>query len=254
MSKLSVVIITYNEEKNISRCLNSVKDIADEVIVLDSFSEDGTEEICKKYGVRFIKRKWEGYSKSKNYANQLAQYDYILSIDADEALSDELKTNILTHKNMGLRGVYEFNRLTNYCGKWIHHCGWYPDRKVRLFPKEKAQWKGDYVHEELTFENNGKKIFIKGDLLHYSYYTTSEHKARIEKYSVLAARKLLVKGGEVFFMQRFFSPLLKFLKMYFFQLGFLDGYYGFVISVISARARFLKYRKLEELRKENKIN
>ena len=170
MIKLSAIIITFNEEKNISRCLNSLKNIVDEIIVVDSFSSDRTEEICRNYNVKFIKRKWEGYSETKNFANSLALNNFVLSIDADEEISEELSLSIQQIEEPIDNFVFSFNRLTNYCGKWIKHCGWYPDKKVRIFNKNNTTWKGE-IHENLIFVTPVKEVFLKGDCFHYSYYS-----------------------------------------------------------------------------------
>ena len=161
--KLSVVIITFNEEKNIARCLESVKDIADEIVVVDSFSKDKTEEICRGYGVKFIEHKFEGHIEQKNYASSQATYQHVLSLDADEALSDELKESIIKVKNDWNGYGYSMNRLTNYCGKWIHHCGWYPDTKIRLMDKSKGKWDGDNPHDQFIMQDNAEAIQLKGD-------------------------------------------------------------------------------------------
>ena len=142
MTQLSVVIITFNEERNISRCLDSVKDIADDVVVVDSFSVDKTEQICKEKGARFISHTFDGHIQQKNWAITQAKFPHILSLDADEALSDELKKSILEVKKNWKHDGYSMNRLTNYCGQWIYHCGWYPDRKLRLFNSKKGNWGG----------------------------------------------------------------------------------------------------------------
>ena len=139
MTPISAVIITRNEAENISRCIESVQKVADEVIVVDAYSEDDTVEICKKLGARIFQKRWEGYSNSKNFGNDKAEHDFILSLDADEVLSDKLVESISIAKR-NLTGVYRFNRLTNYCGKWIYYSGWYPDRKVRLFDRRIALW------------------------------------------------------------------------------------------------------------------
>ena len=146
MTKLSVVIITYNEERNIARCLESIKDIADEIVVVDSRSTDGTREICRRYGAKFFPEDWKNYSEQKNHGNRLATNDWILSIDADEEVSGELRRSIVEWKRLDAPVFACFNRLTNYCGKWIRHCGWYPDPKLRIFDATRAKWVGD-VHE-----------------------------------------------------------------------------------------------------------
>jgi len=247
MIKLSAVIITHNEEKNIERCLLSAIRIADEVIVLDSFSSDQTVAICSKYpSVKLIQRKWEGYALSKNYANSLTANEMILSLDADEELSDELENEIRA-TSFASDTVYHFKRLTNYCGKWIHYCGWYPDSKVRIFSKYNAFWEGNFVHEILVFKIDVKQVTFNGNLFHYSYYTISEHNQRIVKYANLHAQQMKANGKSFSVLKWLIGPVFKFLKTYFIQLGFLDGYYGLVISLVSARYVFLKYSMLKQI-------
>ena len=246
MLKLSVVIITLNEEKNIARCLESIKEIADEIIIIDSFSTDKTEEICKTYDVKFIKHKWEGYSATKNFGNALASNKYILSLDADEALSPELVQSINGIKNNTNQIVYSFNRLTNYCGKWIKHCGWYPDKKIRIFDKNINRWIGE-VHETLYIEPTQNIKHLKGDCLHYSYYSIEQHYQQATKYAELAAQELYAKGKKSSLFKLIINPIAKFIKCYVTNRGFLDGYYGFLICKISAYTTYLKYSKLRKL-------
>ncbi len=246
MPQLSVVIITYNEEKNIERCLQSVKDVADDIVVVDSFSTDSTAEICKKFGVNFIQKKWEGYSLTKNFANEQAKYDWVLSIDADEALSEELKKSILEIKQQTAINTCKFNRLTNYCGSWIKHGGWYPDTKIRLFDKKTTKWLGE-IHEELHFSQPVKIHHLKGDCLHYSYYTREQHYIQAEKFTTIAASDLFKQGKKSSFSQLYLNPIVKFVRDYFLKLGFMDGGAGFTVARISAYATYLKYKKLKNL-------
>jgi len=246
--KLSVVVITFNEERNIERCLNSLHGLADEIIVVDSFSTDRTAAICEKAGVRFVEQKWLGYSEQKNFGNKLATHDYILSIDADEALSNELKNSILAVKSQGFEGAYSFNRLTNYCGKWIKHSGWYPDTKVRIFNRNSVVWQGA-LHETLTM-NNIPINHLKGDLLHYSYYTHDEHLRQIAKFTDIAAQDYVNSGKKHSPVKLYGSPVAKFVRDYFINLGFLDGKAGFTICRLSAKATYLKYKKHKNLIKK----
>jgi glycosyltransferase involved in cell wall biosynthesis len=209
MRKLSAVIITFNEARNIKRCIASLQDVADEVVVIDSFSTDATPSICKGLNVQFHQREWKGYSKQKNY---------------------------------GKGYNYSFNRLTNYCGKWIKHSGWYPDTKVKMFNRSEDDWQGE-VHETLTVDSNAVKR-LKGDLLHYSYNSVSDHVNRTDVYSTLGAKELFEKGKKASLVKLLFNPWLKFNKMYFIKLGFLDGMAGFTIALITAYGTFLKYIKL----------
>ncbi len=248
MPQLSVVIITFNEEKNIGRCLESVKEIADDIVVVDSFSTDGTKSICDGYAVNFIEHEWEGYSASKNFANARAKFDWVLSLDADEVISEELKNSILKVKEYPELLTYKFNRLTNYCGRWIKRSGWYPDTKVRIFDRRYIRWEGT-IHEQLS-ESPNPPIFLKGDCLHYSYRTIEAHWQQTEKFTTLSAKDLFEKGKKANFVKLYFSPVVKFIKSYIFQLGILDGYYGFVICKISAYSNYLKYSKLKQLHKK----
>jgi glycosyltransferase involved in cell wall biosynthesis len=182
MLKLSVVIITRNEEKNIGRCLDSVMDIADDIVVVDSFSTDRTEEICKNKGARFFQHVFEGHIEQKNYAVTLTEYQNVLSLDADEALDDVLKKSIVAVKENLQYDGYEMNRLTNYCGTWIKHCGWYPDTKLRMFDKRKGKWGGTNPHDKFEMYQGSKTGKLKGDILHYSYYTIDDHYKQIEYF------------------------------------------------------------------------
>lgn len=245
--KISVIIITLNEERNIRRCLESVTTIADEIIVLDSFSTDMTESICKEFNVTFVKREWAGYAQSKNYANSLASHNYILSLDADEALSPELQRAIENKKAQGLDGIYKINRLTNYCGKWIKHSGWYPDIKPRLFPKASCRWEGEFVHETLTCAKNLSSQLLEGHCYHYSYYSYADHRQRADKYSVLTAKKMAANGKKASAIKPYISAIGRFISMYLLRLGFLDGWMGFKIAQISALSNIVKYQELRRL-------
>lgn len=249
--KLSAVIITFNEEKNIARCLDSLKDVADEIVVVDSFSKDKTEAICVEYGVRFIEHKFDGHIEQKNWAREQAVHPYVLSLDADEALDDTLKASILEIKKNWVHDGYKMNRLTNYCGKWIHHTGWYPDTKLRLWNNEKGHWTGENPHDEFRlFDENSVVGHLKGDLLHYSYHSLEDHDKQIEYFTDIAAKAYVEKGKKPFFMQSYLSGFLKFIKCYFVKLGFLDGKEGWIISKKSSYAAYLKYKKINTLLKQ----
>lgn len=245
MDKISAVIITFNEQKNIARCLESLRGVADEIIIIDSFSSDRTRDICEGFKVNFVEQKWKGYSESKNTGNALASNDYILSLDADEALSDELRNSILKEKEAGLKGAYSFSRLSNYCGKWIRHGGWYPDVKMRLWNRNDGRWEGQ-IHETVVLKPGVRVKRLKGDLYHYSYYFIREHLKQVNKYSCLIAEEMFRKGRKSTLFKRVFSPFAEFIAAYFLKLGFLDGFTGFTIAVISSFSTFLKYAKLKE--------
>ena len=246
---ITAVIITHNEERNIGRCLESLKGVADEVVVVDSGSTDGTEAICRRHGVHFVHHQWKDYSDQKNYANSLATGDWILSIDADEALSPRLRDSLLTLKQSGLNAstAYSFNRLTNYCGHWIRHCGWYPDRCTRLFRTGTMQWDG-VVHEQLVgTDTNPTVSWIKGDLLHYSYYSVEEHASRNVKYAMLAAEKAHAAGRRSSTATIVLKTSWSFIRGYLLRGGFLDGAAGFTVCKVAAFYTMLKYTRLKEL-------
>lgn len=248
MTPVSVVIITFNEEHNIARCLDSVKGIADEIVIVDSFSKDKTKEICLSYGAKFIENKFEGHIQQKNFAITQAKCPHILSLDADEALDEKLRNSISEAKKNFVHDGYYMNRLTNYCGKWVHHSGWYPDTKLRLWDSRKGQWAGVNPHDkyELTTgdSNTGK---LQGDILHYSYYTVEEHYKQAEYFADIAAKSFFKMGKKASFFKLLINPIAKFLHHYIVHFGFLDGRAGFTIAKISAWSTYLKYRKLREL-------
>ena len=252
MVKLSAVIITFNEEKNIGRCLESLQGIVDEIVVVDSFSKDKTQEICKKYSVKFVQHAFEGHIEQKNWAITQTSNPFILSLDADESIDSTLKSSILKIKENWTHDGYSMNRLTNYCGKWIYHCGWYPDTKLRLWDSRKGKWGGDNPHDkfELIDENSVIKK-LEGNILHYSYYTLEDHYKQVTYFTDILSKAQFHKGKRAPFIVLIFSPIVKFIKDYFIKKGFLDGIEGFTICRISAYATFLKYKKLRKLiRKE----
>lgn len=253
MDKISAVVITKNEERNIRRCLLSLQGVADEVVVVDSGSTDNTEKICREEGALFTFNEWLGFSEQKNYANSLASNPWILSIDADEALSPELRDNIIKLKNNGFDPdcIYIVNRLNNYCGKWVYHCGWYPDHCTRLWKKDAAQWEG-VVHESLRHKPNMKRQLINGDLLHYTYYEISEHARKTQQYSILSAEKAFQNGHKGSFANIILKPIWTFISSYILRGGFLDGKMGFIICRMSANYTFIKYSHLYELSTKKK--
>lgn len=253
MNKLSVVIITYNEESDIGRCLNSVIDIADEIVVVDSYSTDNTELICRQAGAKFYQHKFEGYIEQKNYALTLAANDYILSLDADEALDNELRHSISVAKQDFKYDGYFMNRLTNYCGKWIRHGAWYPDRKLRLFNRQKGNWAGVNPHDSYELKANTSKNRLKGDILHYSYNSIESHIAQFNKFTSLSAIEMHKNGQQAGLLKIYLSPCINFVKGFFLRMGFLDGFYGTMICFINAFATYIKYIKLRQLSKGLKI-
>jgi glycosyltransferase involved in cell wall biosynthesis len=246
--KLSVVIITFNEERNIERCLSSVRGIADEIVVLDSYSTDRTPDICAAYGVKFFQHPFDGHIEQKNRALTYAGFPYVLSLDADEALDDSLKQAIRAIKQNWAADACTMNRLTNYCGQWIYHCGWYPDRKLRLWDIRKGRWGGTNPHDKVIMDNPATKtIHLKGNILHYSYYTLDDHYRQVEYFTNILSKAQYEEGKRASLPILYISPVVKFLRDYFLKLGILDGKAGFTISRISALATYLKYKKIRLL-------
>lgn len=252
MEKLSVVIITYNEEKNISRCIDTVKNLADEILILDSNSTDRTVTIAVSMGAIVKQESFKGFIEMKNRAIQLAAHDYILSLDADEALDPVLADSILKAKENFTGKAYRMNRCTNYCGKFIRHGAWYPDRKIRLFDRRIAQWGGTNPHDKIVLRENIPFLHLPGDILHYSYYTIAEHVTQNNKFSTIAAESLFANGKKTSLLNIVVNPLWAFLQSYFIRAGMLDGLFGFVIAIQISHMTFLKHTKLYMLWKSGK--
>lgn len=248
MLSLSLVVITFNEEKNLDRCLASASGLVNEIVVVDSYSTDGTVAIAEKYGARVVQRAFDGYAQQKNFATAQASHDWILSLDADEQLTPGLTHSIRQLLSSPRHFVYKMARLTNYCGQWIRHCGWYPDYQVRLYNRTMGRWQELKVHEywKLTDASAGMGM-LDGDLLHYSFTSIEQHKRKIERYTDLAAEAAVEKGKKGSLPKVIFSPVWHFISEYFFRLGFLDGYHGWVICRLSAWSAYLKYSKIRRL-------
>lgn len=250
--KLSAVIITYNEEKNIELCLQSLQGIVDEIVVLDSFSTDNTERICRQYGVRFYQHTFDGHIQQKNRALTYATWQHIIALDADEALSDELRESVLSVKKKFNKAGYYMNRLTNYCGVWIRHSGWYPDKKLRLFDKNKGNWGGINPHDKYELlQGDADSGYITGDILHYSYYNQDEHYRQTKYFSTVAAKAYFEKGKKGYWYKLIVHPVSKFISHYILRKGFLDGGAGFTIAKVAAWGTYLKYKELRQLWKSS---
>ncbi|MBC6990898.1 glycosyltransferase family 2 protein [Hymenobacter sp. BT491] len=242
---LSVVIITYNEERNIGRCLDALGDVADEVVVVDSYSSDQTVAICHSYNVRVVQHAFEGYVQQKNFATAQAQHDYVLQLDADEVLTEELRRSIREVKQNWQAAGYSLARLTNYCGTWVRHGGWYPDRKLRLYDRRLGRWEGLLLHEKYQLFDNQLVTNLHGDLLHYSYDSVEQHVNQLNRFTSISAEEWALRGKRrVTVFHLLLKPLWKFGHGYILRLGFLDGFAGFCIASISAWGVFLKFAKL----------
>jgi glycosyltransferase involved in cell wall biosynthesis len=247
MNSISAVIITFNEEKNIGRCIDSLLEVADEVVVLDSFSSDRTTDIAAQKGAVVYQQSFAGYFQQKNKAFQLASHHYILSLDADEALSYELAAAIIAEKKTLQLTACQMNRCNVFCGKPIKHGLWYPDKKIRLFDKRTAVCGGINPHDKIILPANTPVKHLKGDLLHYTCSSTQEYLKRNEEISTVAARSLFENGRKAHWAKLLFSPAWTFINGYIFKKGFLDGSVGWMIAVNTARQSFQKYNKLRRL-------
>jgi len=246
MNKLSAVIITKNEELNIERCLKSVQ-FADEIVVLDSGSTDRTIEICQNHDCHIHQTKWLGFGLTKRKAVSLAKYNWILSIDADEEITTELRERILNILKNPKFNAYNIKRISFYLGKKINYCGWNSDFPLRLFNKNYGNFNDKTVHESIIV--SGKQARINIPMLHYTYPTIESHIEKMDKYSTLGAQNLFDNNQSISVIGALFRGLVKFLKMYFLQLGFLDGIHGFILCFNSAFGVYFKYLKLWKLRK-----
>ncbi|MBQ3437459.1 MAG: glycosyltransferase family 2 protein [Fusobacterium sp.] len=246
---LSVAIITLNEEKNLSRTLESVKDIADEIVIVDSGSTDKTEEIAKRYGAKFYTQKWLGYGLQRNKAIDLSSSEWILNIDADEEISKELAEKIKEIKDCkdSIYDVYQINFLSVCFGKKIKYGGWSNTYRIRLFRKKNGKFNENAVHEE--FITNSEVKNIDEYIFHHSYSDLEDYFTKFNKYTTLGAIEYYKKKKRAGFISIVLNPFYKFLRMYIFRLGFLDGLEGFLLAVTSSLYTMVKYYKLREIYK-----
>ena len=243
---LSVVIITFNEAANIARCLQALGDVAEDVLVVDSFSTDATVEICRRHGARVIQHAFAGYVEQKNYATAQARFPHVLQLDADEVLDDELRQSVQAAKADWRHAAYSLARLTNYCGHWVRHGGWYPDRKLRLYDRRLGRWTGLLLHERYEVAAGQTTGALAGHALHYSYHSIAQHVSQLNKFTSITAQELALRGQtRVTFFHLLLKPLWKFVHGYVFRLGVLDGFAGLCIAGISAWGVFLKFAKLK---------
>ncbi len=239
--KITATIITQNEERNIARALESLR-CCDEIVVVDSGSVDRTVEIAARLGARVVDSPWRGFAKQKNLASEQATHDWILSLDADESLSEALEAEIWQLKKTGPQfSAYTVPRLAQYLGRWILYSGWYPDRKVRLFDRRKAHWVGDFVHESVVA--SGPLGHLESNLLHFTCDSLSEHLKTMDRYTTLAAQELVALGDPIGWRRLLLDPPWTFFRTYVLQRGFLDGTEGLAIAYMAALYNFVKYAK-----------
>ena len=249
--KLSATIITFNEERNIARVIESLR-CCDEILVLDSGSNDRTVEIATKLGAKVVEASWHGYSAQKNIAAELAAHDWILSLDADESLSEALEAEIWHIKKAGPEhDGYTVPRLAQYLGRWILHSGWYPDRKVRLFNRQNARWTGAIVHESVIVE--GRVGHLKSNILHFTCDSLSEHLRSMDNYTTLAAQEMAAREKPISLGRLLFNPPWTFFHTYVVQRGFLDGVEGLAIAYMAALYNFVKYFKARSMSPGRKL-
>ncbi len=245
MPKLTVTVITFNEADNIARCLESVP-FADEIVVVDSGSTDGTVDIARRFTERVVHHDWPGHVAQKQYAVDLATHDWILSLDADEVVDVGLRRLIEQWKTAEPPyDAYTVCRRTFYLGRWINHSGWYPDTRIRLFDRRQARWEGYNPHDLVVCR--GRVGELRGDLLHYSYRNLAHHLKRIDEYTTIMAREYHERGKRARRLDIVLRPPLAFLKKYLLKLGFLDGFHGLIVCALTAYYVFCKYLKLWEL-------
>ena len=247
MEKLTATIIALNEERRIAACLESLRGVADEVVVVDSFSTDRTVAICHDYGCRVTQRRFDGFGAQRQYATSLASHKYILSIDADEVLSPALRESIIRLKEQGFaHRVYSISRLNFYCGYPVKHCGWYPDPQIRLFDKRYANWNLHDVGEKVIFRDSVRPEPVDGDILHYRCETREQF--RNVTHATIKARVLAVGPNPISPL----SPVLHGLKAwwhtYIAEGGILEGNAGREIATESFRAEYLAYSAAKKLK------
>lgn len=249
MTKISAVLITYNEEEKVRRALRSLESVADEIVVVDSYSSDGTVETCRHYTDRVLLKSWEGYCQQKQFATDQASHDWILSLDGDEMLSPQLAQEILEWKGQGSsRKGYYLPRKTFFMGRWIEHTTWYPDWQLRLFEKTSGRWEGGRVHESVRV--TGPTGRFKGQIYHHTYASFSEYLEQLERFSSLAAQDYFDGGKRADWTHLLMHPPVIFLKNYLFRRGFLDGIPGLAVSFLAAVSSLFKYLKLWEIQSE----
>ena len=251
--KISVAIITFNEESGIERTIESVRPFADQILIVDSYSQDNTVAISRKMGAEVIQRDFEGHIEQKNFALDQCRYNHVFSLDGDEVVGPQLCQSILKAKSQWVGPGYSLNRCTRYVDQWIRHCGWYPDKKIRLIDRRCTRWQGVNPHDILKLDGDTSPIHLKGDLLHYSYDSISDHIRQTNQFTTISARAHFQKGIRSNLFKIITRPPLKFLRDYFWKRGFMDGYYGFVICTINSLSSFLKYTKIYDLQRKKPI-
>ena len=246
MEKLSVVIITLNEEEHLEKCLSSVSNLADQILVLDSFSTDKTQEICAAAGVDFVQHAFDGYISQKNRALAMAKYDLVLSLDGDEALSEQAREEVIQIKSDRVADGYTFKRNNNYCGRWMRHTSLYPDRKLRLFDRRQASWGGYDPHDRIDMVAGSKVIHLSSDIRHWVYANKEEHLLKVDDFAARAARAYFDLGRPAAPWHKVMHAGWRYFDELILRAGFMEGHLGRQFASLSARYTYLKYKKLEK--------
>ena len=247
MQMLSIVIVCKNGAEVIGETIKSFSGLTDDILVYDNGSTDGTKGIVKQSNARLVEGSWEGFGKTKNKANALAKYDWIISLDADEAMDEELKENLLKQDLTDEMRVFEF-KFKNFLGdKWLRYGEWGDDKHIRLFNRKKINWNDAEVHESLLLPTDVRVISTSGYVLHKTAPDIASYENKMENYAALNAKKYFKQQKRSGSFKMFFSAVFSFIKNYFFKLGFLDGATGYHCARINAFYTFLKYKKLDEL-------
>jgi glycosyltransferase involved in cell wall biosynthesis len=244
--KISACVTAGNEEEKIAACLASLE-WCDEIVVVDSFSQDKTYDICKHYTSRVYQHAWEGYIAQKNHIRSLAHYPWILFVDADEVVSEDLRDEIESEfeRGPGDTAGYRFPRMVHYLGKWIRHGEWYPDIKLRLFLKDRGHSEGQEPHDRVVVD--GLVQTLRAPLYHFTYDNLADHIRTLNRFSTISANEKFSRGDKFRWCDLFVRPPFRFFKSYFLKRGFLDGRQGFIIALMTSFAVFVKYAKLMEL-------
>ncbi len=251
MVNISATILAYNEERRMAACLESLRDVADEIIVVDSYSTDSTVEICKKYGCRIIRRKFDGFGAQRQYATSLTSYQYVLSIDADEVLSPALQESIMRLKREGFgHRVYNVSRLNFYCGIPVRRCGWYPDLQIRLFDKRYANWNLRDVAEKVIFRDSVRPELLDGDILHYRCDTKKQYYEVTKHHAAIKAQVLAVKNEKIGFLSPFIHAVKAFWNTYITEGGILEGNVGREIAFARYCSEMLAYSAAKSIIKK----
>ena len=251
MQKISVVIVCRNEEDQIGRCLRSLEDLTDDVVVLDNGSTDNTKTIVRSTRARLVEDTWEGFGRTKNKATRLAKYDWILNLDADESIDRELKNSLMKLPLNNSEEVFEIKFKNFLGGKHLRFGEWGDDKHIRLFNRTHVNWNEAIVHEGLSMPRGVKIVRTEGYVLHYTAKDVAELADKMSRYALLNAAKYAAEGRRSSWINIYLAPIFSFVKYYLFKLGFADGLAGFVCARMSSYYTFIKYARLLELNRSN---